>query len=306
MKDIAEPAAGTGRTSESKRYLVIFNPVAGNRRRRFLDRTLARLAALGCLCELKETTCRGDAEAICAAVVPGDYDAVLVAGGDGTVNEALNGIGERPIPVGVIPIGTANVLALELGLPDDPEKVADCLASSPVRRLHYGAVNGRRFTMMAGVGFDALVVAAVTPELKRRLRKAAYVLKSFLLLMRFDRPAYEVSVDGVTSAAASVIVANGHFYGGKFICAPEARLDDPDLHVCLFERSGRFAAATYALWLLIGRLHRRHDFRVLRGRDIRIGHPAGDPVQADGDIVAASPVSITASAGTFDALAPAT
>lgn len=305
MKDITEPAGDGGQVIESRRFLVIFNPVAGHGRRRFLDRTLSRLASLGCACELRETTCRGDAEAICASIEPGAYDAVLVAGGDGTVNEALNGIGGRPIPVGVIPTGTANVLALELGLPVEPEQVADLLATAPVCRLHFGAVNGRRFTMMAGVGFDALVVAAVTPELKRRLRKAAYVLQSLRLLLRFDRPAYRVTIDGAVSEAASVIVANGHFYGGKFVCAPDARLDDPDLHVCLFDRTGRLAAATYALWLLLGRLHHRADFRVVRGREIVIDRPEGEPVQADGDIVALTPVTITASAGTFEALAPA-
>lgn len=303
MRDQVQTENAPTGAVESRRFMVIFNPVAGHRRRRYLQRVLDRLMERGCRYVLKETTCRGDAERFCAMLQPGDCDAVLVAGGDGTINEAVNGLGGTPVPVGIIPTGTANVMAWELGMPHEAEAVADFLATVNPRLVYSGILGDRRFVMMAGAGFDARVVAAVTPQLKRRLRKFAYVLKSAALLFRFDSPAYQVTLDGVSYPAASVVIANGHYYGGQFVCAPEADLADPDLHVCLFKRQGRWAAAMYALWLLIGRLHRRHDFEVRRARDILLDGPAGDPVQADGDVAGALPVHITASPSTFRVLA---
>lgn len=294
---IAAPA------SRLRSFLVIFNPTAGHRRQLYLKQVLNRLTALGCRIEMRETTCRGDAEQFCRNLQPGDYDGVLIAGGDGTINEAINGLQHTDIPVGIIPTGTANVMACELNMPQKPEAVANMLASATPRMVHAGSLNGRKFIMMAGAGFDAHVVAAVTPALKRSLRKMAYVLKSLTLLFRFNYPPYQITIDGRDHSAASVVIANGHYYGGKYVCAPEAKLADPDLHVCLFRKQGRLAAATYALWLLIGRLHKRHDIDILRGRDIRLSGPDGDPVQADGDIAGHLPVHIIAAAGSFLALA---
>jgi diacylglycerol kinase family enzyme len=145
---------------------------------------------------------------------------------------------------------------------------------------------------MAGVGFDAHVVANVSLRLKRRLGKGAYVLESLRQLFRFGFPGYRVTVDGRTFEAASVIVAKGHYYAGRFVCAPDARIDLPELHVCLFERNGRWNALRYALALALGRLPRLPDVRIVRGRSISITGPQGDPVQGDGDIIATLPVQI--------------
>lgn len=288
---------------ESRHFLVIFNPTAGHRRQIYLQQVLDRLTVLGCRTELRETTCRGDAEQFCRDLHSGEFDAVLIAGGDGTINEAINGLQHTDIPIGIIPTGTANVMACELNMPQKPEAVANMLASAAPRTVHTGSLNNRKFIMMAGAGFDAHVVAAVTPALKRSLRKMAYVLKSLILLFRFSCPPYQITIDGRDYSAASVVIANGHYYGGKYVCAPDAKLSDPDLHVCLFKRQGRLAAATYALWLLLGRLHKRGDVEIVRGHDIRLAGPHNDPVQADGDIAGHLPVHIIASAGSFPILA---
>src|SRR5579871_6755692 len=182
----------------------------------------------------------------------------------------------------VIPLGTANVLAAELGIADAAGAIA---ALKGGRDFSYrpGLANGRGFLMMAGVGFDAHVVAGIAPRTKRLLGKGAYVLGMLRQLRRFSFPSYRVTVDGITREAASVVVARGHFYAGRFVLAPAARLDQAALHVCLFHRAGRLAVLRYAIALGLGRISRGSGFEILVGRQILIEGPVGDPVQGDGD-----------------------
>ena len=276
---------------------VVFNPTAGARRRLRLEETLKLLREFGCQISVQSTAARGDAEAIARALcdTPPAPDLLVVAGGDGTINEAVNGLlsnGSAAWPLALVPLGTANVLAAEIGLATSPAVVARTIAQGSSERAYVGLANGRCFTAMAGVGFDAHVVANVDLKLKRRIGKGAYVLESLRQLFRFRFPRYRVTVDGQVFEAASVIVAKGHYYAGRYVCAPDARLDQPQFHVCLFERGGRWNAVRYAVALALGRLPRLADFRIVRGRLVAIDGPAGDPVQGDGDIIARLPVHI--------------
>ena len=145
---------------------------------------------------------------------------------------------------------------------------------------------------MAGVGFDAHVVANVSPWLKRLIGKGAYVAETLRQLACFSFPRYRVTLDGVAHEAASVIVARGHFYGGRFVVAPEARLDSDELHVCLFNRGGRLQTILYAVALAAGRLHRSRHVKIVKARRVTIEGPEGDPVQGDGDLIGRLPVTI--------------
>lgn len=280
-----------------RRLLIIYNPTAGQRRRRRFEAVLAALRAQGCRLDLRQTAGPGDAEAMARAADPGAADLIVAAGGDGTVNEVVNGLagGGGPgggLPLAVLPLGTANVLAAEIGLAMDPAALARTIAEGPARPIALGQANGRLFSVMLGVGFDAQVVDRVDQGLKRRVGKGAYLWEAARLLRRFDFPEYRVSLDGVSHSAASVIVAKGHFYGGRFVCAPEARLEEPLFQVCLFARPGAWNALRYAAALGLGRLGRLPDYRVLPAREVRIEGPEGDPAQGDGDIIARLPVSV--------------
>jgi YegS/Rv2252/BmrU family lipid kinase len=280
----------------ARRVTVLFNPAAGGRRRGRLEQTLQLLRESGCAITVQATAARGDAEDMArayGAAAPAS-DLLVVAGGDGTINEALNGLlaNGAAAPLALVPLGTANVLAAEIGLVTTPAVVARTIAQGVAADAHVGIANGRCFAAMAGVGFDAHVVANVGLDLKRRLGKGAYVVESIRQLFRFRFPRYRVTVDGQAYEAASVIVAKGHYYAGRFVCAPEARLDRPEFHVCLFERGGRWNAIRYAIALALGRLPRLADFRIVRGRTVTIDGPAGDPLQGDGDIIARLPARI--------------
>ena len=160
------------------------------------------------------------------------------------------------------------------------------------RPVTVGSANGRRFILMAGAGFDAQVVATVNLGIKRRLGKFAYGLAILRQLLIYGFPSYRVVLDGSPRAAASVLVANAHFYGGRFVAAPAAGLQTPTFEVGLFERSGRAAAIGYALALFMGLLPRLKSYRILAARRIEIEGPVGEPVQADGDVIARLPVRI--------------
>lgn len=223
---------------------------------------------------------------------------MVAAGGDGTINEVINGLavhGEAAPPLGIVPLGTANVLAGELGLPGDARAIAEVLAHGCVRTLYPGIVNGRRFAMMVGAGFDAHVVAALDLRLKRIIGKLAYGIGALAQLRAYRPVAYRVAVDGQVWDVASVIVAKGRFYGGRFVCAPEARLTDPILHVCLFPRIGRWNTLRYAAAVLLGVIHRLPDYRIVTADRITIDGPVGEVVQADGDITARLPLTISLS-----------
>ena len=297
-------------STRPRRVLIIHNPVAGRRRALRLRATIEALTQRhGADVTVWATSKRGDAEAMVAAVEPGRYDVVAVAGGDGTIGEAINGFAVRTVsvdaPLGIVPLGTANVLAHELELPFDAGGIAALLAAGSVRPIHLGVANGRHFSMMAGVGLDARVVEGVSTGLKRVVGKAAYATSTLVQLCAGIDRLYRVTVDGEGWEAASVIVANGRFYGGQFVCAPRASLTERGLHVCLFSRPGPWNAMRYMCGMAMGWLHGLPDYRVIPAATVSIEGPAGEPVQADGDIIARLPVRIASAARPLPVLAPA-
>ena len=240
-----------------------------------------------------------------AAASPDRFDAVVVAGGDGTINEVLNGMAAGSLPLGLIPMGTANVLAAEVGLSTSADDIVQTLLDGRTLTIHCGIAGNRRFVMMAGVGFDADVVKGIDPRLKRATGKLAYVWQSLVEIVRYQPRRFHLSIDGEERDAASAVFANGRYYAGRFTCAPMARLTDDELHVCLFKSAGRLSVARYSLALMLGKLHTRGDIEILPARSIRVNGVAGRPVQGDGDILAELPVVIRMCETGNDLIVPA-
>ncbi len=280
------------RPLRARRLLVIYNPVAGRRSVRRLHRILAHCRRLGAVVVLRETTARGDAETFAREACEGAFDAVVAAGGDGTINEVVNGLGDADLPLAILPLGTGNVLANEIGLPRNAARLAALAALGEARPVWTAAVGARRFLMMAGIGFDAAVVAGIDEGLKRRIGKLAFVKEILAQLWQHRDGDYRVRCDGIDYRPASAVIAKGRFYAGRFVLAPAARLDDPALHLVLFMRSGRVAVLRYLIAMLLGRVHRLPDVRILRTSDLSLSGPAGALVEADGDIVATLPAKI--------------
>lgn len=304
--DVSFPAQPVAR----QRLAIIHNPAAGHGSRSRLRAVTDRLRDLGVRPALVPTSGPGDAIAIAARLDASHWDAVVVAGGDGTINEVVNGlaagrhVGAIP-PLGVIPLGTANVLARELELPTAADALAALLVRGPVLPIHIPSANGRLLVMMAGVGFDAYVCARVDRRLKRALGQGAYWLTLLPACVQFPRRSYRVEIDGVGYKAASLVIANGHAYGGNYSCAPSARLTEPTLQVCLFRRAGPLAIARYGMALVDDSLPRRPDIDIVPARRIVVSDDSREPVQCDGDLVTRLPLCVEADAARLRVIAPA-
>jgi diacylglycerol kinase (ATP) len=220
---------------------------------------------------------------------------VVAAGGDGTINEVINGLGKEAT-LGILPLGTANVLARELGLPLDTERACERILRGERTRIDLGVATNRegverRFACMAGIGFDAHVVRAVTPRLKRYLRGLAFALTAFKVLAKEDFPWVHVTHGDTTYVTRFAIVANAHHYGGVYRVSRSALLTSGELEVVM---------VTYVSVLLrpdiLGRILARkpldRTMRSFAAKELRACAPDADvPVQLDGEVWGSLPMS---------------
>src|SRR5579872_2411851 len=229
--------------------LIVFNPTAGIRRVGRLWRVLDLMAGSGVRIELAETRYAGHATVLARQAACAGVKLVVAAGGDGTIAEVANGLVNSPCRLGVIPLGTANVMAHEMGLPFAPRAVAGALAFGRTRAIWPGmarnAEGARLFVQMLGAGFDARVVQHLPLALKRAFGRGAYVMQTLRELPAYDFAPIRLCVDGAAMEAGSVIVSKGHFYGGCYTLAPGASPTARGFTVALFDRSGPFAALAY-------------------------------------------------------------
>jgi YegS/Rv2252/BmrU family lipid kinase len=265
------------------RLQLIANPVAGRGAAALIDQVRQRLLDSGNDVELFLTRGPGDAEKFAALAASGGFDRIVVAGGDGTVNEAVNGMAADSPPLAIIPLGTTNVLALEIGLPRRLEEVCDVVLSGQPTSIHLGLADQRRFVLMAGVGFDAAVVRGVNLRLKRALGKGAYLVSTCRCWLRpANCPVHIVDDSGQIHQGYGAIISNARFYGGRFTMTPMASLFEDSLEVCLVVRPGRLALLRAGLALLTGRPLPLPWGRHFRSRRLEISGD-GVPVQIDGD-----------------------
>jgi diacylglycerol kinase (ATP) len=277
--------------------VIVFNPVAGRRRAHLLWRVLDVLVANGVRLELAETCRPGHAESLTQEAVRRGEKMVVAAGGDGTIAEVANGLMGSGARLGVIPLGTANVLAHELGLPFSPKAVAAALAFGRTTTLWPGVASSaqgdRLFVQMLGVGFDAHVVKRVSFPMKKLLGKGAYVLRSMAELTRYSYPNIRLRLDAEETDAASVIVSKGRLYGGRFRLAPDAVPGEPGFTVVLFDRSGPAAAMMYGAALPFNLMGRAPGVRRMRANRIDFIGNEPVPAQTDGDPAGCAVMSVT-------------
>lgn len=274
--------------------LVIFNPAAGSRRRR---RRLARaMRVLGEGVAVAETAGPGDARRLAAEAAREGHDCVVAAGGDGTIAEVAAGLAGTGAALGILPFGTANVLALELGLPLGPEGAAGVIAAGREAAIRPGIARGasgeRLFVQMLGAGLDAAVVHGLPPGLKRALGKGAYVWQTLRELARHGFPPLRFSVDGGEwETASSVIVTKGRLYAGRHLVAPGASPLEAGFTLVVQARGGRGRAMLAGAALPLNALHRMPFIELRRCAAVEI-EGAGVLTQCDGDCGPALPLRI--------------
>lgn len=274
--------AGDGRSGE---ILILANPTAGTFDAALLEKVCRLLADKGRPVRLHLTQRAGEIGTICADASV-TAATVVVAGGDGSVNEALGGILRRPTPpaLAVIPFGTANVLAQELRLPFKAAAIAAMILGGRRVPLHHGLANGRPFVLMASAGFDAEVVHAVPLALKRRFGKLAYVATALkIAARRGGKAAITVTTDAGTIPARLAVVTNGRCYGGPFVICPQASVTRSGLYLVALERDDAFFLVRAGIALLFRRLHRMRGVRCIQLRRAEITGSGPIAAQIDGD-----------------------
>lgn len=306
--------------SLSVRAVVIHNPSSGvNQHASPLQAALRQLRALGWEVDARETRRAGDATNLARDAVADCLDAAFAVGGDGTVNEVVNGLVGSQTALGVLPLGTANVWALEMGLPlNDMARAASLQATATARWVDVGIAQGgeeelsfgpRAFLLFSGAGFDASVVREVEAQraVKRRWGKLFFVLVGLRQALQYRGRRVLVTVDGVTykRRVLLALTSNTQLYGALVRIPPDARLDDGLLDVTLFHGDNALHTAWHFIRLGAGFFNQQPDIEHLRGREIEI-RGAELPVHLDAEPVGTTPLRITIQPHAVRVLVPGT
>ncbi len=285
-----------------RRFYLVFNDRAGLAQHRKVDAVVAALKSAGASVTRSTATSAAEARSQSAeAARSGKYDALLAAGGDGTVRQVAAAAAGTVCPVAPIMLGTGNVLAHELGLPRKPAAIARMILDGPEAEIEMGLANGEPFLLMAGAGFDGRVIAALDHHWKQRIWKLAYV-PPVLRALSAPPDRLRVTCDGKTCDTAWAVVSNARCYGGAFEIAPHTSIREPGMQAILFDGPGRAKRLSQLLSLGLNRLSRRAarlnaDVRMTACHDVTIdaSHPV--PVQIDGDDFGTTPLHVTTGGG---------
>lgn len=288
----AAAATAASRPAAAGTRLLIYNPTAGNRIR--LDRLseICRLFTDRGWPVIPHPTRGPRTAADVVREFSADIDGVVVLGGDGTLNEVLPAVVGTPLFVAIMPGGTANALAHELRLPLRLDRTVDRLTSGHLRTVNVGRANGRPFLAMAGAGFDARIVESVSSRLKGRLGRLAYVLETVRQLRRYEFAPIRFSTDAGEWNAPFGVVSNSRCYGGGYIMAPDASLDEPTLDLCLFCSRGFRSYLRYFYHLGRGTHTALPDVIYRKVRRVRLTAAGSVPFQLDGEAAGPLPAEI--------------
>ncbi len=268
-------------------HVIIFNPNARSEKSRDLAETLREIAPGA---ELRMTTGPGDARRLAAEAAREGFRIVAAAGGDGTVNEVVNGLAGTGAALGVLPLGTMNVFAKEHGLPDKLDEAWSVIRTGNLREIDLLAANGTSFIQLAGVGFDAQVVKETTWESKKNLGPLSYLISAAQIAAR-KPPKITVEAGGRVSEGSFVLIGNGRFYGTKLVLFPKARVDDGLLDVLIFKNTGYLDLAKYLAGVLLGRHTGMGGVEYFQVAEATVRSEQEVPVEVDGELSGALPVT---------------
>jgi YegS/Rv2252/BmrU family lipid kinase len=296
------------------RYLLVANPASGgghNHRR--LAKVLKYFRKKGDEVVLLLTSGPGEAGPAVRARSQAGFDAVIAAGGDGTLHEVLEGLAGTNVPLGILPWGTGNVFAREMGLPPRPKAQAKVIRRGWTRTLDLGLADGRPFLLMASWGLDAFALGRMPgPEAKRRWGLWTYLWAGLAALVGYRHPVLEVRLDdGRVDRGSFVLVSNTRLYGAFFVFHPGADPADGLLDVFVFRDSGRWSflgMAAHMVWHRVARTAGRAPFLgrhgVYRVRSLEVVPGGARPAQVDGEHVPGGITRLSVAPGALRVLLP--
>lgn len=286
-----------------RRALLIANPKAGQGNAEERQQALVRFCALlrdrDVDVEVRTTEGPRDATRLAAEAVREGFPEVIVSGGDGTINEALQGLVGAKVRLAVWPRGTANVLGRELRLPRQLPHLADVIAAGNVQRAYAGCATSestgeqRYFLLMAGIGIDAAIVESVRPGLKRRVGKAAFWYSGLENLARWRPKPFLLEIEGQQHTATFAALGKTPRYGGDLSITPRARLDLPHFELCLIHSVRRLRYLRLLPFAMFGGIpETMKEISFLRASQVR-ATGKGVLVQVDGELIGSLPMTFS-------------
>jgi YegS/Rv2252/BmrU family lipid kinase len=277
------------------RAVLIYNPAAGRRgaAREPIAQFRHMLAERGIQLEARATSGPGEAADLARQAIERGVDCLIVRGGDGTVNEALQGLVGSAVPLAIWPAGTANVLASVLGIPRRLPDVVRMIAERQICEVSVGRANGRYFVLMVGIGLDASIVQEVNPDLKRRLGLLAYWFAGLKHLVTWKAPVFTLQLPGQQIRATFAAIANVPSYGGGIRMAPDARPETEEFRVCaITSRCKLLYALVYLPLTFLGWHIHLPGVLYMSARGGRAWADSGEPIpfQVDGELAGTLPV----------------
>ena len=276
------------------RALIIANPISGRGRgNRAAHELQQSLAGRGVTSRLAITRARGEARQLTVEEAA-KFDLVVAVGGDGTLNEIVDGLPRDGPSLGLLPAGTANVLALELGIPTDPAGCADVVLGGHTRALNLMEVNGRRAFLTVSVGFDAAVLEELERHRAGAISKLSYIIPALKTFWRYRPPCLSVAVDREPARPfGQCFVTNVRMLGTRLLRFDQTPiLEDGRAETYLCQGRSRWNLVRYVLRMIVGRLSHASDVEFRRARYVHIEAEHPVPYEVDGDFAGRTPVTI--------------
>lgn len=294
-----------------RKATLISNPKTGRyaSRRRPIQEVASKLESLGITVDLRLTSGPGEATQIAARAARNGSSEIIVAGGDGTINEAIQGLAGTKARLAIIPRGTGNVLARELGLPLDEAQAIAVAAKGNSRKIYLGlaideTTNERRhFVLMAGIGLDASVVRRVQPSLKKRIGKGAFWISGLSHLATWNLRPFTLEIDGVEYRATFATVGKAPTYGGDLAITPGARLDQRDFEICMIQTTSRLRYLHLLSHALRDGMPRDNPkVQFVKATTVKARGDA--PVQVDGELIGHLPMRFEIAPHSLEVVVP--
>ena len=232
---------------------------------------------------------------------------VILGGGDGTLNAAAPALRDTGLPLGILPLGTANDLARTLGIPVDPEQAAAVIVAGHTAKLDLGSVNGHPFFNVASIGLSVDITRRLTKVLKKRWGRLAYPIAAAAVLLSARPFSATLRYGGAETRVRTmqVAVGNGRFYGGGMVVATDARIDDQQLDLYSLEPRNRFRLLAMARQFRAGAHDELDEIRTVRCQSVEVRTRRSRHVSADGEIVTTTPARFTVLPGAVTVFVPA-
>lgn len=271
--------------------VVILNPAARSER---AERQRAHIESLTRSAVFCATSHRGEAERLARHAAKEGYSRIVAAGGDGTINEVVNGIAGTDVTLGLLPLGTMNVFASELGLPtNDLGRCWEIIQAGRTRLMDLPSANGKHFIQLAGVGLDAQVVKETSRNFKRSFGPLSYVISAAQIAARTPPRLRIESENAVTEEGSFVLVGNGRLYGGPFPFFKKALLDDGLLDVLVFKRLNYLEMIRYLQDVIFSSEITSPEVDYFQTKSLRVSSDVEVPVEVDGELTGVCPIEFT-------------